>query len=76
MAASLKRMCRKNTSSVDYTQLNSFSSAVMYDGLFKRRFSKFYILEQIIERRKTLQVPCIFAYFSQITLLDILEHLI
>ncbi|CAB4015417.1 Hypothetical predicted protein [Paramuricea clavata] len=46
---------RKRTRSVDYSQLNSFSSAVLYDTAPKRRKSKFYAVERIIERRRRSQ---------------------
>ena len=54
MAASRKR--KLSSLSVDYSQLNSFSSAVLYDTAPKSRKSKFYAVERIIERRRRSQV--------------------
>ena len=52
MASGLKR----SRNNVDYQQLHSFSSTVLYDTTPKRSRSKFFDVEKIIERRKRRQV--------------------
>ena len=57
MASSSKRS-REN---VDYRQLHSFSSTVLYDTTSKKARSKYYEVEKIIERRRKPQVSVNFA---------------
>lgn len=44
---------KKRSLPVDYTQLHSLSSVVLYDTSFKKSRGKLYDVERIIERRKT-----------------------
>ncbi|CAB4025496.1 Hypothetical predicted protein, partial [Paramuricea clavata] len=53
MAASSKRESRRKCKiDVDYVQMNSLSSVVLYNSKPKRRDSKFYAAERVITRRK------------------------
>ena len=47
---------KKRSLPVDYTQLHSLSSVVLYDTSFKKSWGKLYDVERIIERRKTRYV--------------------
>ena len=47
---------KKRSLPVDYTQLHSLSSVVLYDTSFKKSRGKLYDVERIIERRKTRYV--------------------
>ncbi|CAB4025927.1 Hypothetical predicted protein [Paramuricea clavata] len=66
MAASSKRESRRKCKiDVDYVQMNSLSSVVLYNSKPKRRDSKFYAAERVITRRKKPYVS-IKTAFSQI----------
>lgn len=54
---------KKRSLPVDYTQLHSLSSVVLYDTSFKKSRGKLYDVERIIERRKTRYVSFFFILF-------------
>jgi hypothetical protein len=56
MASSMASSLKRSRTNVDYKQLNSFSSTVLYDITPKRSSSKFFDVERIVERRKRPQV--------------------
>ena len=49
---------QKRSRTVDYRQLNSFSSAVLYDTARRSKKSKLFEVERVITRRRIRHVSC------------------
>ena len=55
---------QKRARVVDYKQLNSFSSAVLFDTAPRSKKSKFFEVERVITRRRIRYVSCVGNLFD------------